>query len=1557
MNTKRKGEKGKGIIGITLAAIMVMSIFAAMVTPVAAIEYEIGKSTLTGPGGTVDNSLQYKRGDTVYYRLSFKPTSEACTLTSAKDVFPDVTEEDLINGNLPLAKDELVTWETNWTIPMDWPDDTITNYLVIDGLDGDGVPFEATAPKTSLISPEEPPEFNITWEQICCKNISFDGSASYAPNGFKNHTWNFGDGTTITEDGAPSVITHLYSHCGIEEVNLSGYDNDGNFNSTPKGIYIDCGPTASAKATPVCYEANGTQITFDGSASQGDKFNPFPRPITWWKWTYSDGGSGTSDDAVNTSREVNATLTATLEVSDGCCNDTTNVTVNPCSKCKLRIYGTFNNGPGDLTAIDPVTGLRPENSPYSDPVGPFHPQHPQAPRKDFITFNPAIMDHNQGYPELDFVECGAGTAVQVPQEKVFKRMWYEKEWFKDHDRDGCWDVVIDKLNKKTGKYEYEQTMCLRDWNAIPEWIKVERGLRIREWNNDPTINDSNVDIYGPAINQEFAYMFVDDEWMPQMIAAGSEVLIPMAHEPTNAYRGLNSFDADGDGVRDALRVESEQTLGFNIDQDGRRREPMDRDGIELSGDETVVLVLGDKYMSQGSSIQLFDHVVTLKDVFNPGGGILPGQARFDVCDNEGGGSQRCTENVMMMPGQIRFFYRAKPGSPAERETFYLRLIGVDVTNNAATVELGRMFGQTYANIGANPFWSQKAFIVDEVFYNVVAIKAVDNCIKYIVFRQKLPKLPIKLYGKHLKVWDIGEVLPEMSPFNMDHEVCVDVQAAPPWTRPRSQQDKIGPKEPRPPLEITYTKEAKERRYKGELKEIYNETDLPHYPYHIEYWDLEWFHTKPWQYTEFRLPAGDKYLVTLSWFAPESEITLWNGDYKKPVANYTGERLKFWYQDCSGPLYIDANKSSIRIFGTFGEGPGDLRVRDRITGLRPENPPYTDPVGPFYPQNEQAPRKDFMTFNPAIMDHNQGYPELDFVECNWHPSAVQTPQEKVFKRMWYEKEWFKDHDRDGCWDVVIDKYNKVTKKYEFNRTICLRDWNAIPEWIKVTEGLKIREWNNDVRINDSNVDIYGPAIKQEFAYMFLDDERMPIMIGAGSDVLIPMAHDPANAYRGLNSFDADGDGERDALRVESEQTLRLDIDRNGRREPMNPLGTELNGEESVVLVLGNKLMTKGGSIQLFDHVVTLRDVFDAGGVIGGQARFDVCDNEGGGSQRCTNNVMMDPAWNNIEFFYRAKPGSLAERETFYLRIIAVDIGEGRAIVEVGRMFGQTYANIGANPFWSQKAFMVDGVFYNVVAIKAVDNCIKYIVFRQKLPKMPIKLYGKHLKVWDVGETLPEMTPFNEEHQILIDVQPTWTRPYSQQDKIGPKKTGIPPLNITYVEEGHEKRFKGELKEIYNESHIPGQIPDEWWNLEWFHTKPQQYTAFVMPEGHGLYMMTLAWFAPQAEITIWDHDPDGPVGSYTGERVKFWYDPADNRDIYINRVGEDHEIPPAWMSNMVLYYDMASHGGNGDGIIDLDEVINAIMDYLTDMYPFGPTGPGAPFDKDGLIDYILDYLAQP
>ena len=1659
MNTKSKSKKGKekGIIGITLAAIMIASIFAAInPVPVSArvitldgdSESYLGEwvpgAWPTGDwlkddpandvaGGDIHGydlralwQHYDEANDTMYFRLDVddmpadldgnNDTDTVCSIPPGdcpgvgnKEQYTIILSDNvdpsgkpgltmMYNDNICNGPDATAAYghltgndcvEFSLTHASDYID--LLDFCIVVSAGG-----LADNPGEDImdicIYRKAPPELDFNFNGTDCLEVEFNAWATDNAS-IVNFTWDFGAGESprYVSGAGPFPITtdHTFNSCNDRTVKLTAC-NAEMCASVQHLVHVACGPSVSILYSPMCYEVNGTDITFDGTGSSGESM-----PLTY-SWSFIPGTfTGTNDNgAITTVLGVNAPITATLTVTDALnCEANKSVSVDLCSGCSLRIYGTFNRGPGDFTVTDPETGLPPENKPYSDPVGPFHPQNEQAPRKDFITFNPAIMPHNSltgpdglEYPDLDFWECEDYSDVQIPNEKVFKRMWYEKEWFKDHDQDGEWDVVVDTPLPFPDDVI---TMTLDEWNAIPAWIKERDGLRIREWNNDPRINDSNVDIYGPAINQEFTYMFVDEEIMPALIGAGSTVLIPMAsYEDGN---GLDSFDADGDGELDYVKVGSEQSIALHwtmdvpamdwdeamekadIDGDwlfGNKPwlEAFDNDDEELSGDESVVFSLERMDMSPGSTIQFFDHVVTLTDVQEAGDDAW---AIFDVCDNEGGGSQRCSENVGLGSNDVQYFYRGQVrvrAHPAERPTFYLRLVSADAEDNTAIVELGRMFGNTYANTGgSNPFWSQKAFMVDGVFYNVVAIKAVDNCIKYVTFRQKLPKMPIKLYGKHLERWDPGEVLPEMPPFNMDHDILIDVQST--WTRPYSQQDKIGPATEMPPLTIDYIYEGIEERYKGEFKEIYYETQGDD----SEFWTLEWFWTLPWQYTEFRLPKDDRYLVTLSWIADESEITLWDSDPDGPVANYTGERFKFWYQDCSGPIYIDNETSSIRLYGTFDEGPGDHgpNVVDRHTGLPPENKPYTDPMGPFDPQHEQAPHKDFMTFNPAIMDHNQGYPELDYWECACYPSDVQTPKEKVFKRMWYEKEWFKDHSSkkygDGCFTVVVDT---PLLPPDDVITMCLEDWNAIPEWIRERDGLSIREWNNDETIEDSNVDIYGPAINQEFTYMFVDEEIMPALIGAGSTVLIPMAsYEDGN---GLDSFDADGDGERDAVRVTNEEVLALKwaMDTWWTDNPIEPWMAdidgdglewfgdfdELSGDESVIFQLESKYMNKDDTIQFFDHVVTLTDVHEIGD--SGQAIFDVCDNEGGGSQRCTPNVGL--GINDIQYFYRGQVRIRmhpSERPTFYLRVVSADAVDNTAIVEVGRMFGETYANIGGqNPFWSQKAFMVDGVFYNVVAIKAEDNCIKYVTFRQKLPKEDIKLYGKHLKTWKIdsatnrSEILPEMPPFNEDHEILIDVQNTWTRPYSQQDKIGDKVT-TDPLEIWYIEEDVEERFKGELKEIYNETfNEKTGLEDEYWNLEWFHTQPDQYTAFVMNNTDQLYLLTLAWYAPQSEITIWDHDVDGPMYNYIGERVKFWYDAGDEplKDLYVNKVGAALPAPTVFS-----YYNSASHGGNGDECINLQELVNAIMDYLYDVYPFGD----GLFDRDDLIDCIEDFIAQP
>jgi len=333
MNTKRKGEKGKGgiKIGIALTAIMVVSIFAAIAPVTTALEHTIAKHSLEYEGGPINDTKTYIPGNTVYYLCEYTPNSEAVWLKKITDNYPDGSSAVLFSGNVSVAQGETYIITTNWTIPLSWSASTINNQVVFNitsqltGLNDEGT---ASQQNTVILAP---PIFNFTWEQICCKNISFTGWTS-KPGEIANHTWYFGDGIEITKNGDPGVISHNYSTttgCGEKTVTLEGYDIQGNYNYSTKDIYVDCGPTAIV-APPPCFKEGGMEITFDGSASHVDLSNPNPRSITWWKWTFSDGQSGDHDSQPVTSRWVNDTVMATLEVSDGCCNDTTNVWVNPC---------------------------------------------------------------------------------------------------------------------------------------------------------------------------------------------------------------------------------------------------------------------------------------------------------------------------------------------------------------------------------------------------------------------------------------------------------------------------------------------------------------------------------------------------------------------------------------------------------------------------------------------------------------------------------------------------------------------------------------------------------------------------------------------------------------------------------------------------------------------------------------------------------------------------------------------------------------------------------------------------------------------------------------------------------------------------------------------------------------------------------------------------------------------------------------------------------------------------------------------------------------------------
>ena len=1423
----------------------------------------------------------------------------------------------------------------------------------------------------------------------------------------------------------------------------------------------------------------------------------------------------------------------------------------------LRIYGTFGEGAGNHTLLDPSTKLKPENPPYTDPIAPFFPQSNQSPVKDFITFDPIIMLHNDN----DFDKNGVYDSVysriiinnpnsQTPAEKVFQRMWYEKDWFKDEDKDGMWDVIVEDKNGNLVK-----TIHLDDFKKffhdnLPE--SQEKGWRLREVNN-PENNGGDGDVYSPSIIQEFTYMFLDDNKQPTLAPTGSRFYIPMASAV--ATNGIDSFDADSDGVPDLVQIESQRSLGINIDN---RNQEMDPDGKEVSSDENVVLVLADpnegihNTLSIGGEVQFFDHKVNFKGTTKVNGvdaAILEISSQEDTAP-----TGKITAQVIMQSGDVKYFSRGIDNTgKAIQGPFFVKVEAVARGNgpDTVTIQVGRLFGELAANIGANNYWNEKGFIVDNVFYNIVAIKAhsdrTTDTFKYITFRQKLPKDTIKLYGIHMRVWENGDVLAQMPQFNMKHTVMKDVQDT--WTH-----DKMGPIAQKEPLEITWIKEEKEPRFRGELKEIYNETrkagsgtpgpigpstfissrnvlivdgvniggvtalnpadymvngsfdagvlnitrvpigsfvstgsndtvilfqvniadmtpaqktelvnfvngggkiiiwdsdagattlqpniydwlptnlifqtsvpgqagarggilniteenDLsssvngtPKYintlalttstdavgdanvvttngtdwcedmhatnilnvsgPGHMysrvggsqgkgfitysaldwdfanfgngtelnkmiqfelmvnststlackapivpggsdEIWTIEWFNTMPEQFTEFVLPKGQDYLVTTGFEAPEAKFHLWNNDPKTPIKTWTGDRLKFRHEPQNNfGLYVNEvtgtnggqSIGSLRLYGTFGEGPGNFEIEDPLTGLDPENKPYTDPVAPFFPQAGEAPRKDHVTFDPIIMLHNDNDFDNNGVIDNVYSrifirdANIQTPAEKLFKRMWYEKEWFKDEDKDGEWDVIVEDKNgtKVTKDKNGNsleNPIDLKDWETVfhdnlPK--SHHDGWRLREHNNPENDVSGEGDVYGPSVNQEFTFMFLDDNKQPTLVPNGSRFYIPMAS--AVADNGIDSFDADSDGVPDLVQIESERTLGMDIDNDGIVEKMDPDGKGVSSDESVVLLLADpqegdhNTLNIGDEVQFFDHKVSFKSTTKVNGI--DAAILEIYSQEGSTPTGLkTAEVVLGSG--EVKFFSRGMDNTGASVQgPFFVKVEAVARGNGpdTITIKVGRLFGQLSANIGANKYWNQKAFIVDNVFYNVVAIKAnsnSDDTFKYITFRQKLPKEPIKLYGVHLRDWKNGEVLPEMPQYNMKHTVMKDVQDTWTH-----DKMGPLVERN-PLGITWIKEEKESRFKGELKEIYWETFVNNTLKEHW-TIEWFQTKPDQFTEFILPKEQQ-YLVTTGFVAPEAVTHIWDNDPVKPIETKIGDRLKFWHDPANAEDIYVN-----------------------------------------------------------------------------
>ncbi|HEX3018749.1 MAG TPA: PKD domain-containing protein, partial [Chitinispirillaceae bacterium] len=145
-------------------------------------------------------------------------------------------------------------------------------------------------------------------------NVAFDGtSSSDADNDALSFSWNFGDGTILTDAGA--TLSHVYAVPGSYTATLSVDDGKGHIDN--KSVEIDVWqpqlpPVAILIATPTSGDAP-LYVSFDGSGSSDPNNDALS-----FSWDFGDGN--TSTGIVSTSSHVYTTpgsYTAILTVSDG----------------------------------------------------------------------------------------------------------------------------------------------------------------------------------------------------------------------------------------------------------------------------------------------------------------------------------------------------------------------------------------------------------------------------------------------------------------------------------------------------------------------------------------------------------------------------------------------------------------------------------------------------------------------------------------------------------------------------------------------------------------------------------------------------------------------------------------------------------------------------------------------------------------------------------------------------------------------------------------------------------------------------------------------------------------------------------------------------------------------------------------------------------------------------------------------------------------------------------------------------------------------------------------
>ncbi|WP_342305361.1 hypothetical protein [Methanolobus sp. ZRKC5] len=1130
--------------------------------------------------------------------------------------------------------------------------------------------------------------------------------------------------------------------------------------------------------------------------------------------------------------------------------------------------------------------------PYTDPEAPFDPMNEESPIKDFVTFNPALLEDDIVVNNID------------SKQKVFARQWFVPEY-----------------TEPTGMVWLDDFRCIVKVDNITteETITEDSAESFRkppscDWDCE-WIPDHNEYVWEDVVT-DYTYMFVDKHYQPRAATAKgitnaywTTFWFPVADNDDEQI-GLDGYDINYDGVDDMVLLK--RVGDFNHD---------DYKDIKISSELLAVGV--------GESVQFLDHIVEVEGIYYDGEGEID-RVAFKVFYNGnkeaeqiGGLHVLNVEQGTLSSGR----HTVTLDRPQFYEPWYVKVEATGAGLDKVLLTVGRQL------------YTRETFFVDGAEYDVAMIYGPeDDSVKYITIRNPVPEhqdVEINDLSIVKEMVDNEETLPLLPPFNKVHTMVDDINIphtenccaytgyvgsslntnAPDgeWYQDDCIYSAYDTVEERKiydvdPLLIYFIDKTTEPRFHTNLLEMLDEgADLSPSLEIDEAW--KWLHirTMPDFYKDFvypELPDADDgtgdFLFTSSFRAENSKKCPDFYQYICNIDNFNWpQRLMFVYDQETGAedIYvneIDTETNGLRVYGE----------EDRDAAF-----PYVDPEAPFDPLSPEAPEKDFVTLNPAkikagiVVDNKDSHEKVFFRQ--WFVPEYTEPTGMVWLDEVYN-EWIPNHN-EYVWEDVINEYTYmfIDKHYQPTAGMATSEGNAnsFCDFMDQDAGLWTYFWfpisdMDDSQIGLDSFDMNYDGI-DDMTYLlaatdFNNDGRKDVALG--SEIFGVDVGDKIQFLDHIVEIEGiyyDGEGEIDRVAVK--------IFYNGNTVPEQINGLHVINVEQGVLSAGRHTVVMDtpdfydpwamqilGTSTINDKVLLrvgrllhTSETFFVDG-----AEYDVA-------------MIYGPEDNNVKYITIRNP--LPEHQDVSLN----DLSVVKKAVYDGDI-------IPVLPPFNGDHIMIDDIDVPTFKVNPITTCY----------------YGQSRDYSATDDLLWY-------HDMYIS---------SVYDTVAERMFDVPATEIYFTGKDYEARFHTNLLEILREGcgivgtadSVPADSFETW---KWLHirTMPDFYKEFVYPDvpnagGNGDYLLTSSFTAPNTVLC--DNVEIPPVYP----RMMFTHDPTDGTGIYMNGGAAVVEPPVEEIKGDI----------NGDKVVNFDDFVEFAASYNSVI---GDSNYNAifDFDDDGDVDF--------